>query len=122
MRFSKLALFVVVVAIPLSTVAAAREWIDRTGRHYVEAELIGLSDGAVSLKKVDGTVVLLSSYPGEARVRGARSDACLAAGPSADGKQETSEKAHRKCRTCDYGRPFRSVLAQSPSRRLAADN
>ena len=36
--------------------ALARTWTDTTGRHQIEAELIGVRDGTVSLRKADGAI------------------------------------------------------------------
>ena len=41
----------------VSSVVVARTWTDTTGDFKVEAELLGVEDGLVRLKKEDGTVV-----------------------------------------------------------------
>ena len=41
----------------VSSVGVARTWTDTTGTFKVEAELLGVEDGLVRLKKEDGTVV-----------------------------------------------------------------
>jgi hypothetical protein len=42
-------------AIGNKATGAMRTWTDRTGKHQVEAELVAVNDGKVTLKKADGT-------------------------------------------------------------------
>ena len=48
---------VLLLACLVSSVVVARTWIDTTGTFKVEADLLGLEDGLVRLKKEDGTVL-----------------------------------------------------------------
>jgi len=45
-----------VILIPAS-LGSAREWTDLSGKHKTEAEVVKVEDGAVSLKKPDGSIV-----------------------------------------------------------------
>lgn len=42
---------------PVSTV---RTWTDATGKHKVEAELVGVADGKVTLRKTDGKTTTIA--------------------------------------------------------------
>lgn len=44
-------------AVGLPAVAENRTWTDSSGDHQLQAEMVGLADGTVQLKKADGTVV-----------------------------------------------------------------
>lgn len=58
MTLGRICWFAMVVAIVgSSSLAAPREWTDGTGRFRVDAELVGVQDGKVLLKKPDGSEV-----------------------------------------------------------------
>jgi len=51
---------VIVFLLLLVTLADARTWTDKTGRHKIEAELVGVDSGVVRLRTVSGKVI---SFP-----------------------------------------------------------
>ena len=50
-------LMIVVVLFGAASGAQARTWTDSTGKHSIEAEFVGVEDGKVQLRKVDGSLI-----------------------------------------------------------------
>lgn len=51
---------VLFLMISIACIAAARTWTDKTGKHRIDAEFVGFTNGKVQLKKSDGNVIGVS--------------------------------------------------------------